>query len=235
MTDVRIATGAEQPINSDGFVSTVTGSEGDLVGLNDDGEIVAADAASGTQVAAFGVLATPVDDHSNYPSADQFEFAAKLAESNRADINAGKVGLVRYGVELTNEDSDWGFTENDPVYLDTGGGYTQTAPSGVDELVQRVGVAHEEEAITLDIQQDYSRIDYNSGDATFSGDASATAFDIAHGLSSTPTVYEVQPTSSEAAKEHYVSGVDDTNITVTFASAPADASDNVTFNWSAEE
>jgi hypothetical protein len=157
MTDVRIATGAEQPINSDGAVSTVTASEGDLVGMNGDGDLVAADAATGTAIPAVGVMGVPVDDPSTYPSG-QFEYAAKVAEANRATINNEKVGLLKYGVELYNEDEDWGFTPGEPVYLGEGGGYTQTPPSDSGDLVQYVGQAHGAETVFLDIDGDYTTV-----------------------------------------------------------------------------
>lgn len=158
MTDVRIATSAEQPINSDGAVSTVEASEGDLVGMNSDGDLIAADAATGTAVPAVGVLATPVDDPSNYPSG-QFEYAAKNAESNRASINNEKVGYIRYGVEIVNHDEDWGFTPSEPVYLGEGGGFTQTAPSDSGDLVQYLGYAQEDgESVFLEIDGDYTTV-----------------------------------------------------------------------------
>lgn len=158
MTDVRIATGAEQPVNSDGAVSTVTGDEGDLVGLDSSGELVNADAATGTQVAAVGLLATPVDDHSTYPTG-QFEYAAKVGEANRADINDDKVGYVKYGVEVENVDTDWGFsTDGDArVYLDEGGGFTQTRHTDAGDITQVVGHAIDDgESIYLDIQSDFT-------------------------------------------------------------------------------
>jgi hypothetical protein len=156
MVDARIATSAEQPIHSDGAVSTVEVAEGDLVGLDSNGEIVAADAASGTQVPAVGVAAVPVDDPANYPGG-QFEYAANVAEANRALINDDKVGYAKYGVEIANEDADWGFTPGEPVYLATGGGYTQSEPSGSGELVQVVGSAGPDgESVFLDIDPDYT-------------------------------------------------------------------------------
>lgn len=155
MVDVRIATGAEQPIHSDGAVSTVTLSEGDLVGLDSDGELIAADAATGTAVPAVGVSAGPVDDPSSYPTG-QFEYAAKAAESNRTLINDRKHGYVKYGVELVNQDADWTFTPGEPVYLGEGGGFTQTAPSDSGDIVQVVGVAHEAEVVFVDIDPDYT-------------------------------------------------------------------------------
>lgn len=158
MVDARIATSAEQPINSDGTVSTVSGEEGDLVGLNSDGNIVAADAATGTAIAAVGVLATPVDDPSNYPGG-QFQYAAEVANANRAQINDQQVGYVRYGVEIVNEDADWGFTPGDAVYLAEGGGYTQTAPSDTGDLEQYVGYALPDgESVFLEIDGDYTTV-----------------------------------------------------------------------------
>lgn len=157
MVDVRIATAAEQPIHSDGAVSTVTGEEGDLVGLDANGELIAADAASGTAVPAVGLLAAPVDDPSNYPGGE-FEFAAKIAEANREAINDGKVPYIRYGSEVENQDADWGFDPGEPVYLDTGGGFTQTEPSATGDIVQVLGVAVEPEVIHLEINPDYTTV-----------------------------------------------------------------------------
>lgn len=155
MVDIRVATGAEQPIHSDGAVSTVTGGEGDLVGLDSNGELVAADAASGTAVPAIGLLTDNVDDPANYPTG-QFEAAAKIAEANRNLINDDKASYIRYGAEIENYDADWGFTPGEPVYLATGGGFTQTKPSGSGEVQQRLGVAVAAEVIHLQIDPDYT-------------------------------------------------------------------------------
>jgi hypothetical protein len=162
MVDVRIATSAEQPINSDGTPSTVTLAEGDLVGLNSDGDIILADAASGTAEPAVGVAAVPVDDPNNYPTG-QFEYAAKTAEANRASINNEKVGYVKYGVEIVNQDADWGWTPGEPVYLASSddsfgsGEFTTTEPAGSSEIVQAVGsVQPDGESVFLDIDPDYT-------------------------------------------------------------------------------
>jgi hypothetical protein len=158
MVDVRIATSAEQPINSDGAVSTVEAAEGDLVGLDTNGELVAADAATGAQVPAIGVLATPVEDPSNYPTG-QFEYAAKTAEANRAAINDTKVGYVKYGVEIVNEDDDWNFQTNgdNRVYLDEGGGFTQTQHTDAGDITQVVGVAiNDGNTVFLDVNSDFT-------------------------------------------------------------------------------
>lgn len=157
MVDARIATSAEQPINSNGAVSTAVVEEGDLVSQNADGDLVAADADSGAQYPAVGLMATPTDDPSSYPGG-QFEYAAKQAEANRALINEDKVGYVKYGVEVVNEDEDWDFsTDGDSrVYLDTGGGFTQTPPSASGDVVQVVGHAIDDgNTLMLDIQTDF--------------------------------------------------------------------------------
>ena len=159
MVNVKIATGAEQPINSDGSVSTVSADEGDLVGLDTNGELVAADAATGTAVPAVGVLASPVRDPANFPDdGGDFDFARTIAESQYNTINEEKVGFVRYGVEIVNRDGDWSFTPGEPVYLAEGGGYTQTAPSDAGDLVQYVGYAIDAESVFLEIDGDYNEV-----------------------------------------------------------------------------
>lgn len=158
MVDTRIATSAEQPINSDGAVSTVELSEGTLVGLDGNGELVEADAATGTQVPAVGVSAVEVDDPANYPGG-QFEYAAKVAESQRSLINDDKAGYVKYGVEIVNEDEDWNFTTNgdNRIYLDEGGGFTQTRHTDAGDITQVVGHAiGDGNAIYLDVSVDYT-------------------------------------------------------------------------------
>lgn len=158
MVDARISTSAEQPINSDGAVSTVEISEGDTIGLDASGEIVQADAATGTAIPAVGISAGPVDDPSNYPG-DQFEYAAKLAEANRALVNDTKVGYIRYGVEIVNQDEDWNFTPGEPVYLAEGGGFTETEPSDSGDLVQVLGLAvNDGNTVFLDIDADYETV-----------------------------------------------------------------------------
>lgn len=72
-----------------------------------------------------------------------------------------------------------------------------------------------------------------SGKSTQSGNGATTAFTIAHGLSTTPSTVRVTPGHSASAILFYVTA-DATNITVTFSSAPASASNNVVLNWAAE-
>lgn len=158
MVDVRIATAAEQPINSDGAVSTFEAGEGTLVGLDGNGELQQADAATGVQVPAVGLLAAPVDDPSSYPTG-QFEYAADTARANRDLINDDKVGYVKYGVELVNQDADWGFSTSgdNRVYLDEGGGFTQTQHTDAGDITQVVGHAIDDgETVYLDINTDYT-------------------------------------------------------------------------------
>lgn len=74
----------------------------------------------------------------------------------------------------------------------------------------------------------------NGGAATFSGNGSTVAFNIAHGLSTTPTSYVVTAASSAAKGEYYVTA-NATNITVTYTTAPASGTNNVVLTWKAEK
>jgi len=73
----------------------------------------------------------------------------------------------------------------------------------------------------------------NSGTATFSGDGSTTSFSWAHGLVGTPSVVVVTAASADAAGDFHVTA-DATNITITYAAAPAAGTDNVVLWWYAE-
>lgn len=73
----------------------------------------------------------------------------------------------------------------------------------------------------------------SAGTQSFSGDGSATAFSIAHGLSGTPVARAVWAESTDAAGDKYVSSVDATNITITFLTAPASGTDNVVLGFDA--
>jgi hypothetical protein len=73
----------------------------------------------------------------------------------------------------------------------------------------------------------------NGGTATFSGNGSNKVFTIAHGLASAPTKVLVTAGSDAAKGDFYVTA-DATNITVTYATAPASGTNNVVLNWYAE-
>lgn len=169
MTDFNIATGAEQPINRTGVDNVqITGEkQGVLVGIDtgpDPNELVAADADSGTAIQAVGaLLPEEVIDASSLPTGDHFQdLEQQLIEENRT-LDGDRVVVVRYGVELVNDDDDTSFTPGEPVYLDTGGGYTQTKPSGSGDLVQTVGVALDPDGdgrdrILLHVDADYETL-----------------------------------------------------------------------------
>ena len=153
MAHIRIATGAEQPINRDAAVSQLAGEESDLVCMDANGDWVAADADSGVAQKASGVLAAPVTDPADFPN----EELRIIVESERELVGETRIAVVKYGVILENADEDWGFTPGEPVYLAPGGGFTQTAPSGAGDLVQIVGEATDDgEALFLDVETGYS-------------------------------------------------------------------------------
>lgn len=65
---------------------------------------------------------------------------------------------------------------------------------------------------------------------TQSGDGAATTFTIAHSLGAVPSAADVIPTLSAAAAEFYVSDKTDSNVEITYSSAPADATDNLSWD-----
>ena len=155
MVNARIATGAEQPINRDGAVSQYAGEEGDLVGVDGNGDFQMADAATGVAVNAVGVLMAPVSDPTDFAH----EELRIVVEANRELVGENRITAVKYGVIIENSDEDWGFTPGQPVYLGEGGGYTQTEPSDSGDIVQVVGMATDDgEAVFLDVATDYNTV-----------------------------------------------------------------------------
>lgn len=64
---------------------------------------------------------------------------------------------------------------------------------------------------------------------TQSGDGSAVTFTIPHSLGSTPSVVSVQPASADAAGDFYVSAKTSADVEVTYLSAPASGTDNLSW------
>lgn len=73
----------------------------------------------------------------------------------------------------------------------------------------------------------------NSGTSTQSGDGTTTVFTIAHGLDETPTIANVWAESADANGDFYVSNKDGSNIEITYASAPASGTNNLTWGFEA--
>lgn len=70
----------------------------------------------------------------------------------------------------------------------------------------------------------------NDGFSTKSGDASTTAFTIAHGCFATPANYYVYPVTADAMGAFDVT-VDSTNITITYKVAPPTGTNNLKYSW----
>ncbi len=154
MTDFNIATGEEQPLNRTGIDNVqVTGkNQGVPVGIDhtvDPPQLVEADAAAdasddGSQpVQAIGVLfpreVMPADlsNVTDHPWSDVEE---QVYTEDRT-LTGDRATVVRSGIEMVNDDDDTSFDPGEPVYLDVGGGFTQTAPSNAGQAVQALGVA----------------------------------------------------------------------------------------------
>lgn len=76
-------------------------------------------------------------------------------------------------------------------------------------------------------------ISENYGTSTQSGTGSTTSFNIAHGLSTTPTSWSVTANNAATVGAHYVTA-DSTNLTVVYANPPASGSNNLTWKWQAQ-
>lgn len=243
MVDVNIASNTEYVENrqASGYVQYAC-DEGDLLGIDSNGDTVQADAASGaSQAAARGVALGPAKDPANY--GNDFSETKLVVEANYDLVGESRKTYFEFGVRVRNADEDWDFTPNEPVYLDKAGGFTQDLSAhGAGDLKQIVGYAKlgspdaagaaNEVVINIHEAEEIS-----DGSATFSGDATGgkTTFNIAHGLSYTPSRAVVTATSADASGDFYISAIDGTNITVEYGSAPADGTDNVTMDWAAYE
>ncbi|WP_330630669.1 hypothetical protein [Halocatena halophila] len=124
--------------------------------MDSNGQWVAADAASGTAVNALGVLAAPVTDPADFASVPEVQ---DVIVSERELVGENRIAAVKNGVILVNSDEDWGFTPGQPIYLGTGGGFTQTKPSASGDIVQILGVAiNDGNEMFLDVDYGYETV-----------------------------------------------------------------------------
>ena len=68
------------------------------------------------------------------------------------------------------------------------------------------------------------------GVSTKTGNGSTKVFTIAHGMSTTPTAYFVEPNSVDALGA-FIKSVDATNITLTYSVAPPTGTSNLAYTW----
>jgi hypothetical protein len=164
MTDFNIATGEEQPLNRTGFDNVQVSGEyqGVPVGIDNSGtdpQLVKADAASDANsggsgpVTAVGVMfnreVLPAGKYGGVNTHPWDDVEAQIYEEGRTKVG-DRCTAVRSGIELVNDDEDTDFTPGEPVYLDVGGGFTQTKPTGSGEAVQVLGIATTEVVNDLD-------------------------------------------------------------------------------------
>lgn len=105
-------------------------------------------------------------------------------------------------------------------------------------VLTSIGVTNPSVDVSIANTGDFTSIDeYLSGSAsgvaTFSGTGAVTAFTIPHGLEIAPKTILWNAKSADAKGDAYVS-VDATNITLTYAVAPASGTGNVVVSWRAE-
>lgn len=154
MSNFNIATGEEQPLNRTGIDNIqLTGEkQGVPVGIDRSGtedKLVAADAASDANEAGTGpIQAVGVlfpreimpEDMSNVNVHPWDDVEERIYLEDRT-LTGDRATVVFSGIELVNDDDDTDYDAGEPVYLDVGGGFTQTKPSGSGEAVQTLGVA----------------------------------------------------------------------------------------------
>lgn len=149
MADIKIATGAEQPINRHAAVAAEKFEQGDLLGFNGSGEFVKADASNG--IPAVGMAMAPVRDLADYSPGPE-----RLAvEENYALVGEDRITAIKFGVEAEDGEGTLGVTGGDRVYLGDAGAVTTTAPSASGDVVQVVGVGLAPERFSLDVSLDY--------------------------------------------------------------------------------
>ena len=159
MSDYKIATGAEQPINRHAGAAVEEAWEGDLAGLADDGsghaEVRSASADAAAPQPALGVLMAPVKEQkAEYPDFVNNQIVAeRIAVVGEDD----RVTFIQYGIVMEDDERDPAdaLDIGEPVYLGTDGEITQTKPAGSGDLVQSVGYAIEEFAWVVDVDADY--------------------------------------------------------------------------------
>lgn len=155
MSDFNIATGEEQPLNRTGIANVqLTGEmQGVPVGIDTTGtepQLVEADAAADASedgsepIQAIGVLfpreVLPAGKYGGVNTHPWDDVEAQIYEENRTKVG-DRATVVRKDIEMVNDGADAGFEEGEPIYLDVGGGFTQTKPSTSGEAVQVLGVA----------------------------------------------------------------------------------------------
>lgn len=139
MTNVKVAGMGERIENRQASgVIQYEGRQGDLVGINADGDVVEADADGTATVKARGVLLGDAHDPDKYVS----DAAILTVESEYDLVGQDRKAYFEYGVRVRNTDKDWDFTPGADIYLDVGGGFTEVEPNEADgHLIQKVGYA----------------------------------------------------------------------------------------------
>lgn len=132
--------------------------QGDLMGFDTQGRVVHATAAAdGTGSNGDGGIAAGVSgpiafrgvlfperitDPDKNSVAQMLDTVHTRMVSNDTIAGDHRVMVMTHGFAVQNgTDTDWGFTPGEDVYLDVGGGLTQTKPATAGQIVQKVGFA----------------------------------------------------------------------------------------------
>jgi hypothetical protein len=165
--DLKFAKMRNHPLNRDGETIEVKGEEGDIVGLtqnaDDETEIVMADADASNAQPAMGLLLEEVQDPTDiniggYEDSyiEQRQMRRRVRERENYTLLGDEATYVTGGVYVEDVDGALDLTPQEPVYLDVGGGVTQSKPDGTTgNIIQYLGVAVDPTTFRLDVDHEY--------------------------------------------------------------------------------
>lgn len=164
--------------------------------------------------------ASYVASHVAYGTYHGFFFGPNVTKFKVRNCRAYNAGLTRYpgqqgyGLYLSSGCDQFAIQNNDfsgNYTGDIGGDATALTPGPTRQFFNNYGRTA-------------------NGTAVFSGDGTTTAFNIAHGLGFTPTIFNAVPASIGAAGQYWVTATS-TNLVVTYTVARVNAANNVTLKW----
>lgn len=172
MSNLKIATSAEQPINRFGAEVAEEVEEGDFVALedvDDDGEPEYVKADVTDDKPAVGVAIKAVRDPENM-SYELQGMARDIVEVEE-DTVGDRLAAIRYGVEVEDTEADFDVYEGhygEPVYLTQGKDEADSAvlpESEADDVLgsgdvwQAVGYVSEERRVGLEVDKKYDTVE----------------------------------------------------------------------------
>lgn len=163
-------------------------------------------------------------------------YVITFAGTRAVIMNILSSGTVLHVDRIVPDASDQPIELINPVFraFGTGVGTTANRPSDLESI--DAGLEYYDTDIDALIYWDGTAwIDNRevTGSSTQSGNGSATSFNIAHGLGTTPSYFNAVANNAATANVQYITA-DSTNITVHYGTAPGAGTDNLTWKWIAK-